>query len=95
MLDEVLAAGPDTVGRDFYDRMVRTKQEGGTPLDKGASLAVYLGSAKSDGLTGKLLSAAWDPWERLAEHRADLDRSDIYTLRRIVPKDRGRPWGDR
>src|SRR5204862_6702902 len=38
MLDEVLAAGPDRVGQEFYDRMARTKQEGGTPLDKGAAL---------------------------------------------------------
>ena len=28
MLDEVVAAGPDAVGRDFYDRMVATKEPG-------------------------------------------------------------------
>lgn len=95
MLDEVLAAGPDAVGREFYDRMVRTKAQGGTPLERGASLAVYLGSSLSDGITGRLLSAVWDPWEHLANHRDDLDASDVYTLRRIVPKDRGFPWGDR
>jgi 3-oxoacyl-[acyl-carrier protein] reductase len=95
MLDEVLAAGPDAVGREFYDRMVATKNEGGTPLERGASLAVYLGSAASDGITGRLLSAVWDPWERLAQHRTDLESSDVYTLRRIVPKDRGLTWGDR
>jgi hypothetical protein len=31
----------------------------------------------------------------LAEHLAELQRSDIYTLRRIVPKDRGQDWGER
>ncbi len=67
MLDEVVAAGPDAVGRDFYDRMVKTKEQGGTPLERGAALAVYLGSAASDGITGRLLSAVWDPWEDLAE----------------------------
>jgi NAD(P)-dependent dehydrogenase (short-subunit alcohol dehydrogenase family) len=95
MLDEVVAAGPDVVGRDFYDRMVTTKAQGGTPLERGAALAVYLGSAASDGVTGRLLSAAWDPWEDLASHRDDLHDSDVYTLRRIVPKDRGLTWGDR
>jgi 3-oxoacyl-[acyl-carrier protein] reductase len=95
MLDEVLAAGPDAVGREFYDRMVATKNEGGTPLERGASLAVYLGSAASDGITGRLLSAVWDPWEGLAQYRTDLESSDVYTLRRIVPKDRGLTWGDR
>jgi NAD(P)-dependent dehydrogenase (short-subunit alcohol dehydrogenase family) len=95
MLDQVLAAGPDVVGRDFHDRMTKTKEQGGTPLDVGASLAVFLGSAASDGITGRLLSAVWDPWERLPERRDDLANSDIYTLRRIVPKDRGQDWGER
>ena len=96
MLDQAIAAGPERVGQDFYDRMIQQKAKGGTPLDRGAALAVYLGSAASDGISGRLLSAVWDPWETLAEHRDDLDdRSDIYTLRRIVPRDRNRPWGDR
>jgi 3-oxoacyl-[acyl-carrier protein] reductase len=95
MLDEVLAAGPSAVGQDFYDRMVKTKEQGGTPLDVGATLAVFLGSAASDGITGRLLSAVWDPWQELASHRDDVDRTDVYTLRRIVPKDRGLSWGER
>jgi NAD(P)-dependent dehydrogenase (short-subunit alcohol dehydrogenase family) len=95
MLDQAIAAGPDLVGQDFYDRMVKTKAQGGTPLDVGARLAVFLGSSASDGITGRLLSAVWDPWERLPEHREELASSDIYTLRRIVPKDRGQGWGDR
>jgi 3-oxoacyl-[acyl-carrier protein] reductase len=35
----------------------------------------------------------WDPWATLEEHLDDLRRTDVYTLRRIVPKDRGLPWG--
>ena len=42
MLEEVIAAGPDAVGRDFHERMVKTKRQGGTPLERGAALAVYL-----------------------------------------------------
>jgi NAD(P)-dependent dehydrogenase (short-subunit alcohol dehydrogenase family) len=95
LLDEVVAAGPEVVGEDFHRRMVKTKSQGGTPLERGASLAVYLGSAASDGITGRLLSAVWDPWETLETRRQDLDASDVYTLRRIVPKERGFTWGDR
>jgi NAD(P)-dependent dehydrogenase (short-subunit alcohol dehydrogenase family) len=93
MLDEVLAAGPEKVGAAFYQRSLRQKQEGGAPLQKGADLAVYLASAASDGLTGKLISAVWDPWPTFAEHKQDLDKTDVYTLRRIVPADRGLDWG--
>ena len=93
LLDEVLAGGPDRVGKAFYERSLKQKEEGGAPLDRGAALAVFLGSAESDGITGKLLSAVWDPWETLADHRDDLQRTDVYTLRRIVPADRGLDWG--
>jgi 3-oxoacyl-[acyl-carrier protein] reductase len=93
LMEELIAAGPETVGQQFFDRMKKMADEGGTPLDVGAALAVYLGSAASDGITGRLLSAPWDPWRDLQHHRSDLDGSDIYTLRRIVPGDRGKTWG--
>jgi NAD(P)-dependent dehydrogenase (short-subunit alcohol dehydrogenase family) len=93
MLDEVLAAGPELVGEDFHRRALRQRDSGGVPLRRGAELAVFLGSAASDGITGKLLSAVWDPWPRLSRHLADLD-SDVFTLRRIVPRDRGLDWGE-
>jgi NAD(P)-dependent dehydrogenase (short-subunit alcohol dehydrogenase family) len=95
LLDEVLTAGPARVGQAFYDRMMAMKKGGSTPLDVGAALAVFLGAAGSDGITGRLLSAPWDPWSELPERRGDLDKSDIYTLRRVVPKDRGFTWGDK
>jgi NAD(P)-dependent dehydrogenase (short-subunit alcohol dehydrogenase family) len=95
LLDEALAAGSEKVGKTFYDRARKQKEQGGTPLDRGADLAVFLGSAASDGITGKLLSAVWDPWEKLSEHRDHLRQTDIYTLRRIVPKDRGLNWGEK
>ena len=92
MLDQVIEAGPEMVGAEFHDRMVRTKAAGGTPLEQGAALAVYLGSSASDGITGRLLSAVWDPWKTLADFREALEASDIYTLRRVTPKDRGFDW---
>ena len=95
LLDEVLAGGPERVGQPFYERALKQKEQGGAPLGKGAELAVFLGSAASDGITGKLLSAVWDPWETLGDHLDDLNRTDVYTLRRIVPADRKLDWGER
>jgi NAD(P)-dependent dehydrogenase (short-subunit alcohol dehydrogenase family) len=93
-VDQVLAAGPEKVGEAFFAKNKQWAQTGAVPLELGANLAVYLASAQSDGITGKLISAQWDPWEKLHEFKGDLD-SDIYTLRRIVPKDRGKTWGDK
>jgi len=92
LLDQVLQAGPEKVGADFHARARKQQDEGGAPLEKGAALAAFLASARSDGITGRLVSAVWDDWERLAERGADLAKGDVYTLRRIVPKDRGLDW---
>jgi len=95
LLDEVLEAGPGKVGKDFYERSIKQRDKGGAPLEKGAELAMFLASKESDGITGRLISAVWDPWESLAGRRAELAGSDVYTLRRIVPAERGMAWGDR
>jgi NAD(P)-dependent dehydrogenase (short-subunit alcohol dehydrogenase family) len=92
MMRELLDAGPSAVGDAMYERMTRIAESGGTPLETGAALAVFLASPQSDGITGRLLSAVWDPWGDLPSHRDELARSDVYTLRRIVPADRGLPW---
>jgi NAD(P)-dependent dehydrogenase (short-subunit alcohol dehydrogenase family) len=92
LLDEVLAAGPEKVGQSFYEAALKQKESGGTPLDAGADLSVYLASRESDGITGKLISAVWDPWATFGEHKDELATTDVYTLRRILPAERGLPW---
>jgi 3-oxoacyl-[acyl-carrier protein] reductase len=92
MLQEVLKVGPEKVGADFYKKSLQQEESGGAPLEKGAGLAVYLAASQSDGLTGRLLSAIWDPWPFSAEQIESLKKSDVFTLRRIVPKDRGLEW---
>jgi len=92
MTDEVISAGPLKVGEAFYTKMVEVKQGGGAPISEGARLAVYLGSSESDGLTGKLISALWDPWLNFRDYLDDLEGSDIYTIRRITARDRGKTW---
>ena len=94
LVDEVLKAGPEKVGAAFFAKNQKWADEGATPLELGAGLCVYLASKESDGITGKLLSAQWDPWQKLHEHRDELAKSDIYCLRRIVPEDRGKKWGE-
>jgi NAD(P)-dependent dehydrogenase (short-subunit alcohol dehydrogenase family) len=92
LVEQVLAAGPEKVGAAFFAKNKKWAEEGATPLELGADLCVYLASNESDGITGKLFSAQWDPWRTMHEHREELAKSDIYCLRRIVPEDRGKKW---
>jgi len=92
LLDEILQAGPERVGAEFHARAVKQSQTGGVPLALGADLCVYLASEQSDGISGKLISAKWDPWSSLHKYKNELGATDIYALRRITPEDRCRNW---
>jgi NAD(P)-dependent dehydrogenase (short-subunit alcohol dehydrogenase family) len=95
MLDEIIESGPDKVGKNFYEKSIKQKNEGGTSLAKGAALATFLASNLSDGITAKLISAVWDKWEDWPNYIDELSNSDVYTLRRIVGRDRNFNWGDK
>lgn len=95
MLDEVLKAGPDAAGVKFYEQSVRQKASGGASPSEGAALAVFLASAASDGITGRLISALWDRYDEWPARWDEIAATDAYTLRRITGRDRGIAWGDR
>jgi 3-oxoacyl-[acyl-carrier protein] reductase len=82
MLREVLAAGPGRVGPE-YERALRRDKDGGDPPEQAAALVAFLLSDLSAPITGRLLSAVWDPWRTL--HLDDLRDTDLYTLRRVAP----------
>lgn len=60
---------------------------------KAAKLVAYLVAGAGREITGKLISAVWDPWSELHSHWDELRDTDVYTLRRIVPSDRRLEWG--
>ena len=105
LTDEVLALGPSVVGAAEYAAAQKQKAAALVPsslatadasadpaLTRALDCVEWLLSPASDGITGRLLSAPWDPWPTLGDHRAALAASDVYTLRRIVPEDRGQKW---
>jgi NAD(P)-dependent dehydrogenase (short-subunit alcohol dehydrogenase family) len=89
LTDEVLRLGPDVVGAAEYEAACKQKETGGGSLEKVIGLVEWLLSPASDGISGRLLAAQWDPWATLGRHAKTLAGSDVYTLRRIVPEDRG------
>lgn len=92
LTDEVLSVGPESAGREFYEKMQKQKNEGGTSPEFAVRLALFLASEKAGGITGKFLSALGDSLDVLEAHAAEITASDIYTVRRLKPKDRGYAW---
>lgn len=95
LLMQVLQSGEIVAGKKEYEAALQVQKSGGASLGQATELVAFLMSEACHGLTGKLISAVWDAWENLADHVDELNHTDIYTLRRILPKDRGKNWGDR
>lgn len=92
MTEEVIRLGPEVVGLAEFAAAQKQLSSGGASMGKALGLMLYLLSPESDGISGRLLSAPWDPWATLHRHRPAIADSDIYTLRRIVPEERGRKF---
>ena len=80
--EATLAAGPELAGADFYARTVKAMGDGGFPVAEVAALVAFLISAGSAPLTGRLVSAQWDPW-REPGWLEQASRRDRLTMRRI------------
>jgi NAD(P)-dependent dehydrogenase (short-subunit alcohol dehydrogenase family) len=84
--DQTIQAGPKAAGVEFYDNTLRQIESGGCPPEKAANLTAFLLSEQSDGITGKFISAPWDPWSDEVFQKALRDDKDFATLRRIDNK---------
>jgi NAD(P)-dependent dehydrogenase (short-subunit alcohol dehydrogenase family) len=93
LTDEVIALGPAVVGDAEYQAALKQTEPPGQALGKALDLVEWLISEASDGISGRLISAQWDPWPTLARKVRALSEGDVYTLRRITPEDRGFHWG--
>ncbi len=81
MLDEVLQAG-SLAGNEAADAGKR-KRKGGDDPELAAELIAFLASDDSDGITGKLISAKWDPWKEESFRTILKSKTSVGTLRRI------------
>jgi NAD(P)-dependent dehydrogenase (short-subunit alcohol dehydrogenase family) len=89
LTDEIARLGSATVGEAEFAAAKHQLEHGGTPMTSALDLVDWLLSPASDGISGRLLSAPWDAWRTLASHRDTIRQGDLFTLRRIVPEDRG------
>ncbi len=95
MLRDIVEKREAAVGQQEYGIASRVMAEGGASMDVVAELCNFLASDASRGVTGKLVSAVWDDWRKWPDHIDELSARDVYTLRRIVGRDRGLLWGDK
>jgi NAD(P)-dependent dehydrogenase (short-subunit alcohol dehydrogenase family) len=81
MHDTTLAAGREDVG-PYFDETERRLGDA-TPPEAAAELVALLLSEESAGISGRLISAVWDPWRDESGRAALRGRTDFGRLRRI------------
>jgi len=89
LTEEILSLGPAVAGEADYRSAEKQMAGGGGSIGTALGLVEWLLSPASDGISGRLLAAPWDPWSTLDRHATALASSDVYTLRRILPEERG------
>lgn len=90
LTEEVVLLGPAIVGDKEYHQALKQKEN--RSMEDVLKLVQFLLSGDSDGISGKLISAKWDSWSQFSAHKKEIMNSDVFTLRRILPKERGFHW---
>jgi 3-oxoacyl-[acyl-carrier protein] reductase len=91
MMDDIAAAG-EAAGAREREMVEKVRRGGAESMAAAVALVLFLASRRASAITGKLISAVWDPWNELVDRVHDLRQTDVYTLRRIVPADRQLRW---
>jgi 3-oxoacyl-[acyl-carrier protein] reductase len=82
MIDEILAAGPEKSGEE-YDQLLERMNSGFDSPAYAAELVCWLASSDADWVSGKVISAQWDPWKDWRLKSASNVDKDLYVLRRV------------
>ena len=89
--EQTLAADVEAAG-SYREATLAKLESGAVPASVAARTAAFLLSPRSQGITGRFVAAPHDRWEAWPERLGQIRDSDLFTLRRIVPRDRGMDW---
>jgi len=80
-----LSAGAERAGSLHYRRTKAILEEGGASMGNVVDCVRTLLCAETRGLTGKTISASFDPWRTGAfgDSIPEISRSDLWTMRRV------------
>lgn len=84
--EQTLKVGAKKAGETFFENTKKQLETGAVPPEKAADLTAFLLSDDSNGITGKFISAPWDPWQEESFQKLLKTDKDFATIRRIDNK---------
>ena len=88
MFDQQLEADKKSIGNKNWTDLQNRLASGGDSIKKAPELALFIASKNRKEFNGKVISAIWDDWEAISKNKKKITNTDIFQMRRIVPKDR-------
>jgi len=88
MFYEQLMADKNYIGEKNWQDLQNRLSTGGASIEKAPELALFIASQNRKELNGRVISAIWDDWENISNQKEKFIDTDIFQIRRIVPKDR-------
>lgn len=85
---EIIHAGKECAGNNEYETAIHLLENNSHNEDLAADLVYFLTTQACDKINGKLISAVWDIWKKIPDHSDHISKTDLFTLRRIIPEDR-------
>ena len=83
--NKTLEVGKDLSGDQHYNLTLQKQKEGSIPIELPVKCIDFLISDEAKELTGKTISASFDPWGKKSFIKIipDINNSELYTMRRI------------
>jgi NAD(P)-dependent dehydrogenase (short-subunit alcohol dehydrogenase family) len=78
-----LAAGENAVGAGYFEETQRRLAGAAVPPTHAAELCAFLASPASAGISGRVISAVWDPWREAVGQERLRSAGSYGRLRRI------------
>ena len=87
MTKQVLS-NSELAGKKEWESANKLSKDNDGKIEKVIELIEFLIS--TNGISGKIISAQWDDLNAIKNNIQDIQNTDVYTLRRIVPEDRNK-----
>jgi NAD(P)-dependent dehydrogenase (short-subunit alcohol dehydrogenase family) len=82
-MTQLVIENPNLSGNEFF-KAKKTMETGGSSLQKILDLILFLASNRSNGLSGKSISAQWDDLSYIKKNIDLIQNSNLYTLARVI-----------
>ena len=88
MFEDQLRVDKKSIGEKNWQDLQSRLSTGGDLIEKAPELALFIAIQNRKEFNGRVISAIWDNWDKISNQKGMIINTDVFQMRRIVPKDR-------